>query len=235
MQVMRPNNNWRVISARESQIYTERWQRMYPLSAFLFHRNELACIQNETGSDGIRFYMALKEASEVDMVAVGVSSKIDLIGDSQNSKVYNFPMPCPSTCDVTSELYHNKNNKIDDVHCDLLYLKEPSSNCKEQLQEISIIDAFTWTLAWQKQYDIKSFLFDINQLHIAMRDTNASRVRIYFGLDTDDRVFAIMVGVDNRGYDVLKDVYQVNEISPCGKDEIMSNICDELSFLYHTV
>ncbi|WP_299767936.1 hypothetical protein [uncultured Dokdonia sp.] len=233
MKVIGFNNKWRVVSSQESQLYTERWQRIYPLSAFLFHRNELDCIQSESGGDGIRFYMALKEGAQVDMVAVGVSSKRDLIGDAQNSKVYNFPMPCPSTCDTTSELYHA--NREETSHCDVLNLEETFSNCREQLQEISMRDSFIWTLAWQKEYDIKSFLFDIDQLYSAMRDTNASRVRIYFGLNTSNRVLAIMVGVDINGYDVKKDVYQINEISLCSKDDRGSNICDMLSPLYHDV
>ncbi|MEP0263812.1 hypothetical protein [Dokdonia sp.] len=231
------HHHWSTLSIEDAQVYTERWQNKYPLNAFLFHRNELNCIQEEEGSDAIRFYMGLKKNGCADMLAVGVTaSKNDIIQNSENSKVYNFPMPCPSTCDISSPLYHT--NSISQCNEEIQHTvvnNLPELSCKERLQELSIEEAFSWTLAWQQQYDIKSFLFGLDQLFLTMDRMNASRVRIYFGIDKEGKTLAIMIGVNDKGEDVETAYCQVNKISPCGKDAILVSECDASSPLYHNI
>lgn len=229
--------HWSTLPIEEAQIYTERWQRKYPLNAFLFHRNELNCIQDEEGSDAIRFYMGLKESGCADMLAVGVTaSKNDIIQKSKESKVYNFPMPCPSTCDISSPLYHtNSVSKCEEEIHHTVVNNLPEFSCKERLQELSIGEAFAWTLAWQQQYDVKSFLFGLDQLFLAMDRVNASRARIYFGMDREEKVHAIMVGVNDKGEDIITTHCQANMISPCGRNTVLISECDATSPLYHTI
>lgn len=231
-------DNWNAISIEQAFEYTARWQQQYPLNAFLFHKNELQCLQNENDSVGIRFYMGIKENDSVDMLAVGTNASYDDIinEEGSNSGVYNFPMPCPSTCDITSPLYHgfessNMEKYSEKNKTDNFLIK----SCIELLEEISLEQALKWTLNWQKLYSIKSFHFSIDQLNLAMLNEEVSRVRIYFGLNENDHIKTIMVGVDDNGKDIIRDTCQMSEVSPCGIGTVLIQECDESSPLYHTI
>ncbi len=225
---------WDIISLEKATEYTENWQTTNSIKAFLFHRNEIDCIRREQAAEKVHFYMGLNDAT-VEMIAVGATAVgQDIIGNSKNSKVYNFAMPCPSTCDILSPLYHGAKIASDPIH----FRTPPDGlSCIERLQEISMEDAFTWTLAWQEKHDIKSFMYDLEQLSIAMNMTNSSSVRIYFGLDdtADSSAFSIMVGVDEYGKDDITQLLQVNKTVPCSKNNKFASHCDQKSPLYHDV
>jgi len=234
MEVPVDRNSWSVISLEKAELFTASWQYSNTLKAFLFHRNEIDCIRAEVMAEKVHFYLGLNDTT-VEMIAVGVnSSGNDIIGNKDHSKIYNFAMPCPSTCDMRSPLYHGniiKNNPV-------TFINPPDGlECIERLQEIPKEEAFRWTLAWQKAHPIKSFLYDLDQLIRAMDMTASSSIRIYFGLDTknDDKVCSIMVGVNDNGEDDVKALLQINKNAPCSKASKFSEVCDEKSPLYHNV
>lgn len=236
--VQSENNNWNAIPTEQASEFTARWQQQYPLNAFLFHKNELQCLKNENESVGIRFYMAIKEDDVVDMLAVGTNSDHeDLINEEGiNSGVYNFPMPCPSTCDATSPLLHGFESKKSEKQNKTTTINNgKTESCLELLEEISFEQALTWTNNWQQLYTVKSFHFNIDQLNSLMLSEEVSRVRIYFGLNENDQIKTIMIGVDNMGKDVINNTCQMNEVSPCGIGTFLIEKCDESSPLYHTV
>ncbi len=96
-------------------------------------------------------------------------------------------------------------------------------------------EACDWTLAWQEKYDIKSFLFGLDDLIATMEKTKTSRVRIYFGIDEEGHILAIMVGVDLKGMDIITDSLSVNRVSPCSQRSVtFSKECGTMSPLYHS-
>ena len=229
--------SWEVISLDNAMLYTEKWQKKeQAIKAFTFHPNEISCIQNESNGliESIRFYMGINDENELDMIAVGVDANgVDIIDEqSATSHIYNFAMPCPSTCDTKSPLYHGESITSAAVN----FVQFPEGvTCIERLQEISFESAFEWTKKWQEQYDFYSFLFGIKQLEVAMKTTpeEAVSVRIYFGLDEDDEVVTVMIGVDEEGRDIERPVLQMNKVSFCGKANPLSTACDQSSPLYH--
>ncbi|WP_299208097.1 hypothetical protein [uncultured Dokdonia sp.] len=227
-------NQWNIITSEKATLLTAKWQEQNTLKAFLFHRNEIACIRAEKDAEKIHFYFGLNKGV-VEMIAVGVAGDgEDIIGNDTNSKIYNFAMPCPSTCDMRSPLYHGaviENNPVT--------FRVPPENlsCIERLQEISLNTAITWTLAWQKQHPLKSFLYDLNQLAIAMDRTESASIRVYFGLDESNNKlpFSIMVGVNSKGEDDVTKILQINKTTLCSKENEFSSSCNEKSPLYHGV
>lgn len=232
-------NPWNEISMDKARKYTRRWQELYPINAFLFHRREIRRIKKQPDNKYIRFYMGLKDASDtsianvaelIDMVAVGaMQSRVDNI--NKNSGVFNFPMPCPSTCDMRSPLIHLASN-ISEIN----ETNKPCSELDATIEEISLDEASSWTLNWQQEYNIKSFLFNLEQLNMAMIKIGTDRVRIYFGMDKEDGIHAIMVGVNSTTCkDDETDMLYINKVSPCEKQRDNLDICCSTSPLYHNV
>lgn len=227
-------NQWDIITLEKASSFTEKWQKQNTLKAFLFHRNEIACIRAEKEAERVHFYLGLNDGV-VEMIAVGVTANgEDIIETGENSKVYNFALPCPSTCDTRSPLYHGPIITTNPV---AFRIPPEGLTCIERLQEISIDTAFSWTFAWQKKHALKSFLYDLDQLEKAIENTDSVSIRIYFGLDESNNnlPFSIMVGVNDKGEDDITKMLQINTVTPCSRENEFSSSCDKRSPLYHNI
>ena len=233
MKIEGKNDSRVRISLEKSQKLTENWQKDNLIKGFLFHKNELSCVSQVADGEKIRFYMGLN-GPRVEMVVVAVNQYgEDIIDESINSMVYNFALPCPSTCDITSPLFHS-NAGIAKKMEQQETLFQHKKTCVEWLQEIPFSAAFQWTLDWQRAHVIKSFLFDLDQLQDAMKEVSVSRIRVYFGRE-GNLVFAIMIGVNDQGFDIPTPLLQVNMPSPCGVGYFLGTKCDEKSPLFHVI
>lgn len=223
----------------EAKLLTENWQQKHLIKAFLFHREELFRIISNDDAKFVRFYMG-QNGVVIHMLIVGVDElKRDIVIEGPHSGVFDFALPCPSTCDLTSPLFHvnerNEMNAISGVNQTALSIKGINL-----AQELSYDTAVNWTREWQENHDVKSFLFDVEQLESALNkvvtieSNSVTRLRIYFGLKGEE-VCAIIIGINETGVDIPTEVLQVNECSACGLSGDSETTCDVTSPLYHSV
>lgn len=234
--------NFEEIDLELAQVYAGAWQLNIDLKAFFFHKNDIECVANEQAAIGVRFYMGIKDDGEKkcpDMMLVGVDeNNEDLIKEEgENSGIYNFTLPCPRTCDNTSDLYiHTGPGSIGSAKCGLPNEgRTPSTPdvCNIKGYEIVASTAETSAQNWQNTFDLIAVLFDKDELITIFDELNVESMRVYFGIDEDERQRIILVGVDANGIDQTSsanDKLFVNEIPLCTKDNTTS--CDTKSLLY---
>ena len=76
--------------------------------AFKVSKDDIMALLNEKGFCGIRIYIGKDTATasgDMRLVLVAVNEAGDDMIVGENPGVYDFSMPCPSTCDLTSPLY----------------------------------------------------------------------------------------------------------------------------------
>lgn len=212
---------------------TLNWQKKHIIKAILLHKNELSCITQILGVKKIQFYLGLNQ-SKIEVMVVGIDQfGEDIINETgENSHVYNISFPCPPISCPESELYHSLSETTDSQSVSDCSKR---SSCADWLQEISFETAFKWTFNWQITYDLKSFLFGIDELEGALNTYGTSQVRIYFGLSTNSEISSIIVGVDDAGKDILGPELAMHQLSACGLNVSSGNRCDVQSPLYHNI
>ncbi|MFK7747922.1 MAG: hypothetical protein AB8B65_06015 [Kordia sp.] len=267
-----PITNYDQIELDLAKKYAETWQETCDLKAFLFHRNDIECILSEKNAIAVRFYMGIKEEGDTkcpDMMVVGVySNNEDIIitgpksigpNDEIRTGIYNFTMPCPRTCDFDSELYFETGPEIiGSQNCaprDGNRTPSTDSYCNIEGFQIGLIDAVKSTTAWQTLFNLKSVLFKKEDLTEIFAQLEANDIRVYFGLDETGTERIILVGVDENGSDIFKEICEgencdhedctgencevlienlyINSSSLCTKESLTT--CDESSELYHKV
>jgi hypothetical protein len=102
-------------------------------------------------------------------------------------------------------------------------------------QFISLQDAVTMTSSYRQNkeailsnsYKNQNILavcetFDKNYIDSVLGQTDCQKLRVYYGMDTDSKVHAIIVGVDSNGNDILPkgstDAYIVEQGERCPAD-----------------
>lgn len=101
---------------------TENWQKENFIKAFLFHKNDIACLAQHRDVVCVRFYIGIIKnedgSDEPDMIVVGVNSdNEDIIYDDTVTKnelvisgIYDFELPCPKLCDPKRTLFNSNSD-----------------------------------------------------------------------------------------------------------------------------
>lgn len=234
---------------------TKAWQEKYLLKAFLFHENDITCLENESSEDqkviGVRFYMGIEKGTngnEPDMMVVGVDENhLDIINNDSVetttidtvSGIYNFALPCPRLCDKESDLFWGIENGTTSYKS--VITKTPynftTSDC--QIEEYSITNevAVNRVIEWQcvQNNALKSVYFDITDLKEIFKELGSpDALRVYFGLE-DDVHRIILIGCKKS--DSVPGLYEdfdteyvyINTAAPCtGNGELSCDITSEL-------
>lgn len=224
------------ISMADAAILTENWQSKHDIKAFLFRKADLLGVLNNSGLQGLRFYMGIEQGSLPTMLVVGVDTNFeDIINVAENSDVYNFALPCPAICDNSnSPLMHESANPLKRKLKRLSELKnkDQTIDFPENLTEVTFKEAFDWTDNWQKTHDFKAIYFDASKLMQTLNNSSATMLRVYMGLDSNDKVSFIFIGVDEEGNDEKNpSSLHTNDTLPCDTNNTM--FCDTSSKLYH--
>ncbi len=254
---LEPINNYDLTPFGLVDEYAKSWQKVNDLKAFLFHRNDIECILDEKQAVAVRFYMGIKEDGDTkcpDMIVVGVNeSNRDIIsllpkdsgigpGNEIRTGIYDFTMPCPRTCDTSSDLYLNTGpGIIGTENCaprDGDRTPSTDDKCNIEGFQITVADAIASTLAWQTVFNLKSVLFKKEDLAEIYKQLGTDDIGVYFGLDGEGNERIILVGVNEEGFDIFpkdaegknEEMY-VNSASLCTKDSITTCAVD--SPLYH--
>ncbi len=226
--------DWTDITVARASIFTYNWQTSYPaLKAFLFHKNDLLCVSQESEATHLRFYMGLDDQT-ADMLVVGVDQQgKDIIEvDPINSQVYNFALPCPAVCDDgNSPLLHTSTSNLAELTSRRSLRQSQTQSCEERLFQISSQDAFQRTKAWQDIYPLKSVLFPLTDLYQILSEYAAETLRVYFGKSETQDFHLILIGVDGQGNDIIRPNLYSNRINACSTSQTAS--CDTDSYLYH--
>ncbi|WP_298425798.1 hypothetical protein [uncultured Kordia sp.] len=232
---------------------TKAWQEKYLLKAFLFHENDITCLENESNDEqkviGVRFYMGIEKGSngeEPDMMVVGVDEHhLDIITRTAETEeetvsgIYNFALPCPRLCDKESDLFWGIDSGT--TSYESVITKTPydatTSDCQIEKYSITNEVAIKRVTEWQcvKNNELKSIYFDINDLKAIFNELgNPDAVRIYFALE-DEAHRVILIGCKKS--DTVSDLYEdfdteyvyINTAAPCtGNGELSCDITSEL-------
>ncbi len=247
-----PITNFDQISLAEAAILTKNWQKENVLKAFLFHKNDIECLAQQTDVVGVRFYPGIvtnKEGdNEPDMIVVGVNSlNQDLIYNNtaareilEVSGFYDFALPCPKLCDPESILFHSGDEiKISNTTTSQMKTVQHSTEeeCLINLGAISEEDAIARVQIWQcdMNKELISIYFDIENLDSIFREfADANALRVYFGLE-DGAHRVILIGAKNSEFNKeyysdiqTKNVF-VNTKAPCtGNGEGSCNVRSSL-------
>jgi hypothetical protein len=232
--------NFQEISLGNARLDTKRWQDIFDLKAFYFHRNDIECVIQEVAAFGVRFYIGIREEETVcpEMLLVGVGEEgNDLINTNDNainSRIYDFTVPCPRACDFISKLNWNTRTGIFSENCAPLYAdRTPSTptTCNIAGFEIELIKARNIVANWQtlENVNLISVSFEKEELIQLFVQLNATAIRVYFGLDSAGFEKIILVGVDDAGQDLTDGKLFINTIPLCTKDN--STTCDTSSVL----
>lgn len=246
-----PIINFEQIPLTEAAVLTENWQKENVLKAFLFHKNDIECLAQQTAVVGVRFYPGIVTNNEgevePDMIVVGVNSlNQDLIYDNINaaeisevSGLYNFALPCPKLCDPESELFHNGDEiKVSNTRTSYMKTVQHSTEeeCMINLGAISVEDAVNRVRIWQcdMNKELISIYFNIEDLDSIFRVfSDANALRVYFGLEGEaHRVILIGASNSEKKYyeDIKTEEVFVNVKAPCtGNGE---GSCNVRSILY---
>ncbi|WP_430413152.1 hypothetical protein [Kordia sp.] len=232
-----PIANFDKIKLGEAAVLTENWQKENILKAFLFHKNDIECLAQQTDVVGVRFYIGITEKEDEeaapDMIVVGVNAlNEDVIYSDDSTKdltevsgIYDFALPCPKLCDPESELFHGRTNQPMKMTSTQLKTVQHSTeeDCMIDLGAISEQDAIDRVEIWQckMEKELISIYFDIENLDSIFREfKEANALRVYFGLENGvHRV--IIIGAknseSNKAYyeDIQTEEVFVNTKAPC--------------------
>ena len=232
-----PITDFELIPLSEASVLTENWQKENYLKAFLFHKNDIECLAQETDVVGVRFYVGItkkeNEEDALDMIVVGVNSlNEDIIytedtnttGDFTDvSGIYDFALPCPKLCDPESVLNHKTSNLISSYRTGTMKTVQHSTaeECAINLGAISEQDAVDIVTIWQCEMEetLISIYFNIESLDAIFREfKDANALRVYFGLeDREHRVILIGATNSEEAYfsDILSEEVYKNIKAPC--------------------
>ena len=233
--------NFTEITIALARIDTRKWQEKFDLKAFYFHRNDIECVLAEVEAKGVRFYMGIKEEDDKkcpEMLLVGVDEDgIDLIDTKgDNSRIYDFTLPCPRACDIISKLNWGIGpGYIGSDECSMPHEdRTPSTpdECNIAGFEVVLEDAEDAAENWQSEEDFNliSVGFHKDELLAIFTELSADAMRVYFALDATGQERIILVGVNDDGEDLTSDKLFINTIPLCTKDDVTA--CDTSSALY---
>jgi len=232
-----PITDFEQIPLTEAAVLTENWQKENVLKAFLFHKNDIECLAQQTDVVGVRFYVGItkkeNEEDAPDMIVVGVNSRNkDIIYTNTTiddftevSGIYDFALPCPKLCDPESDLDHEIDSSTSFCNTGTMKTIRHSSeeDCYIKFGSISEQDAVDRVTIWQCEMEevLISIYFNIESLDAIFREfKEANALRVYFGLE--DRAHrTILIGAtnseENKAYysDILTEEVYVNTKAPC--------------------
>ncbi|AXG71034.1 hypothetical protein KORDIASMS9_03289 [Kordia sp. SMS9] len=226
-------DNFDQIPLAEASVFTENWQKENVIKAFLFHKNDIECLSQQTDVVGVRFYIGIvaneNSTDEPDMIVVGVDSKNrDIIyppeeastktkTEDEVSGVYDFALPCPKLCDPKSCLFDSINCLSDSISTiassfttETMRTVQHSTEdeCLIELGAITVEDAIERVSIWQcdMNKELVSVYFNIEDLDsIFEYFESANALRVYFGLENGvHRV--ILIGASNAVEAYYEDV-----------------------------
>ncbi len=227
-------DNFNQIPLVEASVFTENWRKENVIKAFLFHKNDIECLSQETNVVGVRFYIGIvnneNSTDEPDMIVVGVDSENrDIIypleeeateTENELSGVYDFALPCPKLCDPKSCLFDSTNclpDSIGTVDSDFTtgttgtmrtVQHSTEDECLIELGAISLEDAIERVSIWQcdMNQELVSIYFNIEDLNSVFEYfESANALRVYFGLENGvHRV--ILIGASNETEAYYEDV-----------------------------
>ncbi|WP_300564456.1 hypothetical protein [Flavobacterium sp.] len=97
-----------VISLETAQQWATNW-RSNPentVKAHLIPQIDITQLLNEKDVQDVRAYIGVDEDGVNKLMLVGVDAKgNDLINEDAGQYIYDFTLPCPNTCNITSPLY----------------------------------------------------------------------------------------------------------------------------------
>ncbi|MEM6684567.1 MAG: hypothetical protein AAF617_02135 [Bacteroidota bacterium] len=249
-----PVENFSTMSLLKASELTKNWQEENYLKAFLFHKNDLECLAQQTSVVGVRFYVGITqneaEAYIPDMIVVGVNAENqDVIVTDQTeseilvSGIYDFALPCPELCDPDSLLFHR--NIVLSEHTMSSSPKtvqhSTDDECNIALGTISVETAVERVSIWQCTMNktLVSLFFNIEDLDAILREyTGANALRVYFGLENETEHRVIVIGAQNSetnpAYyeDIQTKLVYVNTSAPCTGNGEFS--CASNRILYRT-
>ena len=91
-----------------AQDWAQRWKTnpVTGVKAFLIPEEDTVQLYNEPEVFSIRAYLGVDPKGKAHLMLVGVDGNgKDLIDAQKGWYIYDFTLPCPTTCDVTSPLY----------------------------------------------------------------------------------------------------------------------------------
>ncbi|AWI25777.1 hypothetical protein [Flavobacterium pallidum] len=97
-----------VIPLETAQEWAQAWvsSGISPVKAYLIPEADITQLMAEPEVQDVRAYMGIDGNGVSKMMLVGVDkSGNDLIDYNNGLYVYDFTMPCPTTCDTSSPLY----------------------------------------------------------------------------------------------------------------------------------
>ncbi len=96
------------ITLTQAQEWARNWvsNPKNTVKAHLIPEVDVTQLLAEPGVANIRAYIGIDENGVNKLMLVGVDAEgKDMINDAEGQYIYDFTMPCPSTCDVDSPLY----------------------------------------------------------------------------------------------------------------------------------
>lgn len=96
------------ITLEQAQEWAKNWvsNPENTVKAHLIPEIDVTQLLAEPGVANIRAYIGVDENGVNKLMLVGVDADgKDMINDAEGQYIYDFTMPCPSTCDVDSPLY----------------------------------------------------------------------------------------------------------------------------------
>jgi hypothetical protein len=96
------------ITLTQAQAWATKW-RSNPankVKAHLIPEVDITQLLAEPGITNVRAYIGIDDTGMHKLMLVGVDANgKDMINDATGQYIYDFTMPCPTTCDENSPLY----------------------------------------------------------------------------------------------------------------------------------
>ena len=96
------------ITLQQAQQWAAKW-RLNPantVKAHLIPEIDITQLLTENGVANVRAYIGIDENGINKLMLVGVDANgNDMINDQKAQYIYDFTVPCPTTCDINSPLY----------------------------------------------------------------------------------------------------------------------------------